>query len=366
MHMKRALALARRGAGWASPNPMVGAVVLDAAGQVVGEGWHRAHGLPHAEAEALAAAGDRARGGSLYVTLEPCNHHGKTPPCTEAVLRAGVARVVCAMEDPNPAVAGGGLARLRAGGVETGCGLLEDRARALNESWLCWLSTGRPLVIAKAASTLDGRIATRTGDSRWVTGEKARAWVHRLRHGTDAILVGRGTVLADDPRLTARLPGGRKSRDPLRVVLDTRLATPPGAAMLRGDSDSGTLIICGPDAPEARREALLTAGARVESVPLNQGRLDLPAVLDLLGRLKVTGVLVEGGGQVLASFLAAGLVDRMHLFLAPKFLGGDDGVPLFSGAGPEKMAGCTRLSGVSVRRLGEDILVTGRPEKPGV
>ncbi len=363
LYMRRALALARRGAGWTSPNPMVGAVVLDSDGQKAGEGWHRAFGGPHAEAEALAEAGDRARGGTLYVTLEPCNHHGKTPPCAEAVIAAGISRVVCAMEDPNPSVSGGGLARLRENGVDTLCGVLEDRAREMNEAWLHWLSTGRPIAVVKAASTLDGRIATRTGDSKWVTGKKARAWVHRMRHETDAILVGVGTVLADDPRLTARVPG-KKTRDPLRVILDTGLSTPPWAAVLRGHSDSDTLIICGPEAQDARREALAAAGARVEAVPLGPGaRVDLSAALSLLGRLSVTSLLVEGGARVLASFLAAGLVDRMHLFLAPKFLGGDDGVPLFSGEGAEKMADCTRLSDPSVCLVGEDVLVTGRPEK---
>lgn len=360
-YMQMALDLARRGEGCTSPNPMVGAVVV-ADGRVVGQGYHQAVGGPHAEVHAIDAAGDAARGGTLYVTLEPCNHVGRTPPCTRKILDAGLRRVVAAMADPNPDVTGGGLRFLKAAGLQVEVGLLESEARRLNESFVKFVQTRRPFVMLKCAATLDGRLATRSGDSRWVTGAAAREQVHRLRHAVDAILVGVETVKRDDPSLTARLPSGG-GRDPLRIVLDTHLSTPPGARMLRLKSTAATLLVAGDGqsdaAFEARRRRLVAASAQVLSLPLKDGRIDLQALVARLGSMGVASLLIEGGGRVIASALAAGIVDKVLFFFAPKILGGDDGVPICSGPGPERMRDCIPVSDMVVKRYGDDWLFEG-------
>ena len=357
--MQVALDLAARGAGATAPNPMVGAVVVRE-GRIVGQGWHRRAGGPHAEVHALDEAGAEAAGATLYVTLEPCNHQGRTPPCTEKILTAGIRRVVVAMPDPNPGVAGGGARRLQDAGLQVETGLLAAAARRLNEAWIHFVRTGRPFVLLKCAATLDGRIATRSGDARWVTGAEARRRVHRLRSELDAILVGVGTVISDDPRLTCRLPDGG-GRDPLRIVLDTRLRTPPGARLLALDSDAETLIVCGCQADAARRRRLEAAGAKVLVCETRGGRVDPAALLAHLAREGVTSVLVEGGARVSGALLEARLVDRVMFFYAPKILGGDDGVPLCRGTGPARMRDALALGDVTVERVGPDILVSGYP-----
>lgn len=356
--MSAALDLAEKGAGYVSPNPMVGAVVVKE-GRIVGSGYHRAVGEAHAEVNALDDAGDRARGAVLYVTLEPCNHTGRTPPCTERILRAGVKKVVVAMGDPNPDVTGGGNDRLRAGGVAVVTGICEARARKLNESFIKFICTRRPFVILKSAATLDGRIATRTGDARWVTGPASRRFVHELRHRVDGILVGIGTVRADDPRLTTRIEG-LKGRDPIRIILDSRLSISETAKVLRHDSDSDTIVVTGPRVAIDKRDRLRQLkGVRVLEAPLKDGKIDLGQLMEPLGAIGIGSLLVEGGGRVMASALSSGIADKMLLFYAPKLLGGDDGIPLCIGPGPEKMADCVTLRDIEVQRFGDDILLEG-------
>ena len=351
--MRRALELARRGRFGASPNPMVGAVVLDARGEPAGEGWHARYGGPHAEVAALETAGPRARGGTLFVTLEPCAHHGKTPPCTTAILDAAIARVVVAMEDPNP-VAGGGLHRLREAGVEVTVGVAGDEARRLNRRWLRLVRERRPWVTAKAAVSLDGRIATRTGESRWITGEAARRRGLELREEHDAILVGVGTVLADDPRLTRRLglnPGGRW----LRVVLDTALRTPLEARVVREDPGS-TLLVHTTAAPRENRSRLEAAGVRLLEVPAGEGgRPEPAALLAALASEPVAALLVEGGGTVHGAFVDAGLVDELHLFVAPLLIGGAEAPTAVAGRGCAALADARTMVIETVHDHGPDL-----------
>ena len=356
-YMRMALELAAQGAGYVSPNPMVGAVVVKD-NRIVGTGYHQALGGPHAEVNAIDNAGENARGATLYVTLEPCHHHGRTPPCTQKILDAGIRRVVVAMADPNPHVTGGGHAFLTSRGVDVTIGICEGEALRLNESFIKFMGCQRPFVVLKMAATLDGRIATRTGDSRWVTGPQARALVHQLRHGMDAIMVGIGTALADDPELTTRLEQGR-GVDPVRVVLDTHLALSPMARMLNQLSASETIIVCGPDAAEEKKMRLKDKGATVLEAPLRDGRIDLNAMVVQLGARGITSLLIEGGAQVAGSALKAGIVDKVCLFYAPKLLGGEDGIPLCAGKGSEKMNDCLQLRDTRVSRAGDDIVVTG-------
>jgi len=355
--MRMALDLAAKGAGYVSPNPMVGAVVVKD-GQVVGRGYHQAIGGPHAEVNAIDDAGDQSRDATLFVTLEPCNHHGRTPPCTRKILDAGIRQVVVAMADPNPHVTGGGLEFLRSQGVDVSCGICEVEAVHLNESFIKYARTNRPFVVLKMAATLDGRIATRTGDSRWVTGAQARAFVHQLRHAMDAIMVGVGTVMADDPALTTRLESG-PGADPLRIVLDTHLTMIPTARMLNQSSPAETIIVCGPGAPVHKKQHLKDAGARILEVPLYNGRIDPRLLMEQLGARGVSSLLVEGGAHVAGSLLQAGIVDKAHFFYAPKIMGGEDGIPMFAGQGPAKMSACLDLCNTHVSRMGDDILVTG-------
>lgn len=357
--MGRALRLARRGAGATSPNPMVGAVVVRE-GRVVGEGFHRRAGTPHAEVHALRAAGPLAAGATLYVTLEPCDHHGRTPPCTEAILAAGVRRVVAAVADPNPLVAGRGLERLRGAGVDVVVGVREGEARELNESFFKYITTGRPFVTLKYAMSLDGKAAARTGASRWISGEASRALAHRLRARHDAVMVGVGTALADDPLLTVRHGGGR---DPVRIVVDSRLRLPPAARVVAAAAASAapTWVAATPEAPAERRAALEAAGATVITVPDREGRVDLAALMDELGRREVTSVLLEGGPTLAAAALDAGLVDKVAAFVAPLLLGGAAAPGPVGGTGVPTPAEGLRLERVRVRRVGGDLLITGYP-----
>jgi len=363
-YMKMALDLAAKGLGYTSPNPMVGAVIVKD-NKVVGKGFHQAAGKAHAEVNAIDAAGTSAEGATLYVNLEPCNHTGRTPPCTEKILAAGISRVVVAVEDPNPDVRGGGVAYLTSRGVNVTVGVCENEARQLNEIFIKYSKTKRPFAIIKCAATLDGRIATRTGDSRWVTGEASRNFVHQLRHAVDAIMVGIDTVVKDDPSLTTRLSGDLpdKSRDPVRVVLDTRLRIPEAAKLLRLESDSDTLIITGPDVAGDKKTRIEKKGAKVMEAPVKDGMIDLNGLMDNLGALELTSLLIEGGSRVIASVLAAGIADKIIFFYAPKILGGDDGVPICQGPGPDLMDQSIPVKDVQVRRFGDDVMIEGYIEK---
>ncbi len=367
-YMKQALKLAAKGEGWVSPNPLVGAVVVKD-GRVVGKGFHRRAGLPHAEVEALAAAGAQARGADLYVTLEPCNHQGRTPPCTQAILSAGIRRVIIATADPNPQVTGGGAEFLRSRGVNVEVGLLEPEARRLNEIWFHWMNTGQPWVLAKAACSLDGKIATAGGESQWLTGEAARAYGHRLRHRVDAIVVGIETALADDPQLTTRWPGrkaktqnpkpGTRGKDPIRLVLDSRLRLPLTARLLHLDSPAPTWVACTAQAPAEKRRALEDQGAQVLELPEEAGRVSLPALLDLLGKRQVQSLLVEGGAEVLGAFFDQKLVQQFNFFYAPKILGGRTALGVLGGQGVTHLRDAAQARDISIRRVGPDLLISG-------
>ncbi len=349
--MRRALSLARRSLGGVSPNPAVGAVVLKD-GEVVGEGRTEPPGGRHAEAAALEQAGDAARGGVMYVSLEPCNHHGRTPPCVDAILDAGVAEVHAAIPDPNPHVAGGGADALRDAGVKVVVGERAAEASTLLEAYLKWVTTGRPFVTAKFAMSLDGKIATRSGDSQWITGERARQHVHELRAASDAVMVGVGTVLADDPLLTARDRRGRPlRRQPLRVVVDSRARTPSGARLL---SQPGPVVVA--TAAEDRH----VAGAHRVSRALATGAVDVDWVLEYLGSdWDVSSVLVEGGATLLGSMFDFDLVDKVVAFVAPTIIGGDEAPSAVGGLGVGAMAAAIKLERTKVRRFGRDTAIIG-------
>ncbi|MFN8586390.1 MAG: bifunctional diaminohydroxyphosphoribosylaminopyrimidine deaminase/5-amino-6-(5-phosphoribosylamino)uracil reductase RibD [Candidatus Eisenbacteria bacterium] len=351
-HMLRALRLAVRGRGRTAPNPMVGAVLVRN-GEVVGEGWHRQHGSAHAEVEALAAAGRRARGATLYVTLEPCAHHGKTPPCTEALVAAGVRRCVVALRDPHDIVNGRGLRKLRAAGIAVEVGLCADEARELLGGYVSACEQGRPRVTWKVAASLDGRIADARGRSKWITGAEARRRGHALRAAADAIVVGANTARADDPRLTARL--GRGTPQPLRVVCDSRLSLPLTLKLFRAPLAEGTVVACGRAAGAAKVRALEARGVQVWRLPLVGGRVSPRA---LAQRLAVAGrheVLLEGGAVLGRAWLRAGLVDRIALFVAPCLLG--EGLSWLAGEG-WPLARAPRGRIVSLERAGADALLT--------
>ncbi len=361
-YMKKALRLALRGAGRTSPNPLVGAVLVKG-GAIIGRGFHEVLGGPHAEVNAIADAGGAARGSTLYVTLEPCNHQGLTPPCTGAVLDAGVSRVVCGMKDPNPDVAGGGCEYLAGKGVETLSGVLEDECRGINQPFIKYVTTGLPYVRLKAAATLDGFIAGSAGDSKWITNERSRQFGHRLRYTSDAVLVGIGTVLADDPMLTARLSGRGKHRQPVRIVLDTALKTPPESKLVRSAEESPVWIACAVAAPLERESALSRPGVTVIRTPAGDRGLDLAQLLKELGKRRISSILVEGGGQVLGSFMESGLADEFYFFYAPKILGDRNGVGMIRGRSRVKIADAVPAFCIRTRNIDGDVLVSGRFRK---
>jgi diaminohydroxyphosphoribosylaminopyrimidine deaminase/5-amino-6-(5-phosphoribosylamino)uracil reductase len=356
-YLKLAIDLARRARGRTSPNPMVGAVVVRGA-RIVGRGYHARAGAPHAEAIALQRAGSRARGARLYLNLEPCCHAGRTPPCTDAILAAGIVEVVACMRDPDPRVNGGGFRALRRAGVRVRVGGLAAEARRLNEGFVSYQRTGSPFVTLKAGMTLDGRIATRGGESRWITSPAARAEARRLRARHDAVMVGIGTVLRDDP--TLRAPGAGTAR----VVLDSRLRTPPRARLLRDARRAPVLVMTRPGASGARRRRLERAGAIVVEVPRAGQRVNLSAALGELGRRGVTSVLIEGGGEVLGSALDARVGHRVALFVAPCLLGGRQSMAAFGGRGPARLRQAVRLRDPIVRRVGRDMMIEARLTHP--
>jgi diaminohydroxyphosphoribosylaminopyrimidine deaminase/5-amino-6-(5-phosphoribosylamino)uracil reductase len=358
--MGRALELAERGAGLTSPNPMVGAVIV-AAGHAVGEGFHARAGGPHAEIEALAQAGPAARGATLYVTLEPCNHTGRTPPCADAVKKAGIRRVVAAMTDPNPRVVGGGTAALSAVGIEVALGCREREALLLNRAFLTAARWARPHVTLKWAATMDGKTADRLGASRWITGAGARLEAHRLRSQADAVVVGIGTALADDPALDVRL-GTPQSREPLRVVVDSRARLPVSSRVIRGSEgrgNPGRAVVAVTDAADPERLAALEArGATVLRCKAHDGRVDISDLLARLGEQDAIGILVEGGGQLAGAFLEAGLVDRIVAFGAPVLLGGTTSPGALGGPGLSLPEG-VRVSDIAIRSVGHDWVIQG-------
>jgi diaminohydroxyphosphoribosylaminopyrimidine deaminase/5-amino-6-(5-phosphoribosylamino)uracil reductase len=376
-YLQRALDLARAGVGLASPNPYVGAVITDAEGNVVGSGTYTYGGVKHAEILALEQAGPKARGGTLYINLEPHAHQGRTPPCTDALIKAGIRRVVASMADPNPKVSGRGFEALRAAGVEVVVGAREQPARLLNEAFARYIRRGVPLVTLKAAMTLDGKIAPPPAEALkaqagmpaggWITSEIARAHVQELRHQSDALLVGAGTILSDDPMLTDR--SGRPRRRPLlRVILDSRLRLPPASRLVQDAATNrrnDVLVFCG--SPDERKQAeLVQQGVRVERVPAfeRDGRPDLPAILRRLAELEIISVMIEGGATVNWTALAANAVDKVFLYYAPKILAGTGSIPFAAGAGFSQMSQAAQVRHLHLHRFGEDFAVEGYLRDP--
>ncbi len=356
--MKKAITLARKGLGRTSPNPMVGALVVRK-GMIVGRGVHQKAGSPHAEPIAIAQAGKEARGATLYVNLEPCNHFGRTPPCTQAILDSGIKKVVFGLSDPNPKVKGGGADRLRSQGIEVVRGILEEECRRLNEVYIKWITTGLPFVILKAAISLDGRIATRTGDSKWISNQRSRLLVHQIRNQVDGVLVGIGTVVKDDPLLTVRLPQG-KIKDPWRIVLDPRLRISPKARILTGPNK--TLVVIGTRASIYKKLELEKRGVEILSLPDQDGQFSIKELLVHLGRRGITSLLVEGGAEVYGSFLDERQVDKLIVFIAPCLIGGRKATGMIGGRGIARMTEALRFKEMRVKPLAGDIFVEAYPE----
>jgi len=352
--MKRALRLAEKGRGKTSPNPMVGAILVKG-GRMVGVGYHEKAGEAHAEIVALQRAREEASGTILYLNLEPCAHYGKTPPCAPQVVEAGVKRVVIGMEDPNPMVKGKGIEILRRAGLDVEVGVLEKECRRLNEAFCKYILKKEPFVILKAAATLDGKIAGRNGDSKWISGETSRRFVHKLRNQVDGVLVGIGTVLRDDPLLTARIRGGR---DPYRIVLDSRLKISEEARVI-GTSPSRTIIVATELAPRDRIERLEKKGVQILIVDSKEGRVNLRSCLSKLGEIGMMSLLVEGGSQVNGSFLDERLIDKFLLFLSSKLIGDQRAPGIFGGRGASNLREAIPLKEIKAKRIGEDILLEG-------
>jgi diaminohydroxyphosphoribosylaminopyrimidine deaminase/5-amino-6-(5-phosphoribosylamino)uracil reductase len=353
--MRVALQMARNAEGRTSPNPLVGAVIVRD-GRIVAAGWHRKAGTPHAEVHALNMAGDLAQGATLYVTLEPCAHYGRTGPCAKAVAEAGIARVVIAMRDPNPLVAGKGIKILEDAGIEVTCGVLEAEAIALNEVFLKWITAKMPFVVLKTAMTLDGKIATAAGESQWITNETSRRRVHELRDIYDGILAGIGTVLKDDPSLTTRIPG-REGKNAIRIIVDSQARTPLTAKVVT-DGVAPTIVAVTEQAPKERVAALAASG--VEILTAGSGaHVDLRLLMQKLGEREICSVFVEGGGRVNFSLLEAGLVDKVHAFIAPKLIGGREALTPVEGEGFARLSDAVELTRVTTEPLDGDILLTG-------
>lgn len=354
-YMRRAMELAERGVGFTNPNPMVGAVIVKG-GKVIGEGWHERCGEWHAERNAFKNCTVPAEGATMYVTLEPCCHYGKTPPCTEAIIEHGIARVVVGMEDPNPLVAGKGIALLREAGIEVVCGVEEEALREQNRVFLKYISTKLPWVAMKTAMTLDGKIATRTGDSKWITGAEARAYVHELRHRFMAIVVGIGTAVADDPLLNCRIEG-RGVRQPIRVVVDSNARLSLDSQLVKTAGEYRTIVAHTRFAPEERVKALRETGVEMLLCKEKEGLVDVRNLLELLGQSGIDSILLEGGGSLNYTFLSEGLADELYAFIAPKIVGGMNAKTPVEGAGMEKMADAINLELENVLNIGHDVLL---------
>jgi len=354
--MREALELARLGKGRAEPNPMVGCVIVKD-GVAVGRGYHRKFGGPHAEADALLHAGDRAEGADVYVTLEPCAHWGKTPPCTDALIKAKVKRVFAAMEDPFPQTHGIGPRKLREAGVAVEFGLLAEDARELNAPYLKLITQGQSYVIAKWAMSLDGKISTRTGDSKWISSDASRRVVHELRNDAAAVMVGLGTVLQDDPELTCRLDGGR---NPCRIIVDSSARTPVESRLVRTARDISTIIAVTQAAPPQRVKALEDAGCAVLRLDSADGRVDVRHLLRETAAMRLTNVLVEGGSRLLGSMFESGMVDEVRVFVAPIVIGGQPATTPVAGQGVAAIAESLRMRKIDIRRIGDDFMIEAR------
>jgi diaminohydroxyphosphoribosylaminopyrimidine deaminase/5-amino-6-(5-phosphoribosylamino)uracil reductase len=372
--LRRALALARQGIGLTSPNPCVGAVIVDEHGEAVGEGFHTYDGIKHAEVLAIERAGAKAHGAVLYINLEPCSHQGRTGPCADAVIAAGIRRVVACMQDPNPQVSGQGFARLREAGISVASGMLEEEAKVLNEPFAKYIRTGTPLIMLKAAMTLDGKIAPPPsepdkamalgagGAAGWITSEQARAHVQELRHQYDAIMAGVGTIVADDPLLTDRT-GMPRRRPLLRVIMDSRLRLPLDSRIVK-TAENDVVVLCS-FAEEKRRKQLLDHGLRVEQIsPTMDGRPHMAGIARRLGELEITGLLIEGGAMINWTALASGLVDKVFLYYAPKILAGTGSVPFAAGDGFPRINDAARVRSIQLHRFGDDFGVEGYLRDP--
>jgi diaminohydroxyphosphoribosylaminopyrimidine deaminase/5-amino-6-(5-phosphoribosylamino)uracil reductase len=351
-YMRMALALALKGAGRTSPNPMVGAVLVRGR-KIVASGFHQRAGGDHAEIAALKRAGKNARGATLYLNIEPCSHYGRTPPCVLALIQAGVKTVVAGMADPNPLVSRRGFRKLRRAGIQVRSGILEEESRNLNEAFTKYITRRTPFVVLKLAASLDGKIATSTGHSRWITGAEARRAVHEMRNRMDAVMVGVGTVIADDPELTCRIPGGR---DPVRIILDGRLRIPIRARVLR--ERGKTIIVAGAGVALKKLRAIERLGAEVWRLPLSNGSVPMASVLRRLGKNEITSVMIEGGATIAGRVLAEKVVDKVCFFYAPKLIGGD-GLDMIAALGVKRMPQAKMLKKLAVEQLGRDLLITG-------
>ncbi len=350
--MSLAVQEAWKGCGWVNPNPMVGAVIVKD-GRIIGKGHHEKYGSPHAERNALSACSESPEGATLYVTLEPCCHRGQTPPCTDALIESGIKKVIAGMEDPNPLVAGKGFEILKKHGIETVCGVLEKECRSLNEVFCHFIAHNTPFVAIKYAMTLDGKIATASGKSKWITGEKAREHVHWLRHRYSAVMAGAGTVISDDPMLNCRLPEGK---DPVRIICDTNLRIPLEARIVRTAHEFKTYIATG--APEGKKsDRLRDKGAEIISVPMKNAHIDLNELMKILGGKKIDSILLEGGGTLNASALACGIVNKAFVYIAPKIFGGESAKSPVGGRGADKPEDAMMLRDRKITELGDDILL---------
>jgi diaminohydroxyphosphoribosylaminopyrimidine deaminase/5-amino-6-(5-phosphoribosylamino)uracil reductase len=360
-YMEQAISLAKLALGQVSPNPAVGAIVVKN-GAIAGQGYTQPPGSSHAEIMALKQAGEQARGGTMYVTLEPCCHQGRTPPCTQAVIAAGISEVHLAMLDPNPLVSGKGKDELERAGIKVFVGEHEEDAREINEAYMKYITTGIPFVTAKFAMSLDGKIATRSGDSRWITGDEARRYVHYLRNTADAVMVGVNTVLADDPQLTCRCGdrGGKVKKQPLRVIVDSKGRTPLEAKVF---SEPGkALVALGRNIKPDEKKAFSKAGAELLELPSDEGLVNLEGLLKVLGEREITSVLVEGGGIILGSLFDRGLVDKVVAFIAPIIIGGREAKTAVAGKGVDKVVDSIKLESVSIRNFDKDIMISGYVE----
>ncbi len=357
VYMNQVIDLALKGKGKASPNPIVGAIIVRDS-VVVGRGYHKRAGDPHAEINTLRDAGESAKGGTLYVNLEPCCHYGKTPPCTSAIIKSGIERVVVGMRDPNILVSGKGIEELRGAGIHIEVGVLEERCREINEIYAKYITIKRPFVIMKVASSLDGKIATHTGESRWITSKSSREVVHRIRGEVDAIMVGLGTVIKDDPQLTVRL-GENGTKDPKRIILDSLLKISLKAKVLTMDSRSDSIIVTTEKGDPERIKKLEGMGVKVLIVDKKDQRIDLDKLMTRLGEMEVASLLIEGGSEVYASALEAGIVDKVILFLAPKIIGGVNAPGVVGGRGIDSLCDAISLKDIHIQQIGDDVMIEG-------
>jgi len=359
--MRRALKLAAKGTGYTSPNPLVGAVIVKD-GRIIGEGFHRLYGSDHAEVDAFKNATEDVRGADMYVTLEPCSHYGKTPPCARAIVEKGIRRVFIGLKDPNPLVSGKGIQILIENGIQVESGILEEEGRKLNEIFLKYITTELPFCIMKTAMTLDGKIAAASGDSKWITGELSRKHVHELRHRVSGIMAGIGTILADDPMLTTRLDG-RSGKDPVRIIIDSSARIPLKAKVFNPGSKASVIIAATAKADKGKIKALEANGAEVIITPLKDNGVDLSFLMRELGKRGIDSVLLEGGGRLNYSALKSGIVDKANFFIAPKIIGGETARTPVEGEGIEYMKDAIMLHKTEFYKFGDDIMIEGYIQK---